>query len=144
MNSDLMFSSGKDDWETPQDFFDKLNAEFCFTLDPAANNQNHKCSRYYTERENGLLQNWGGRNSVLQSSIFQSATEFMGTKGGEGKQKAWNHRCYAASGAHGYTALSRLHIRPGGNSIHSRPVEICRSRELCSISVYGCYFQKLW
>ena len=43
MNTDLMFSSKTDDWATPQDFFDKLNEEFNFTLDPCASLENHKC-----------------------------------------------------------------------------------------------------
>ena len=30
------FSTGKDDWGTPQDLFDALNKEFGFTLDPCA------------------------------------------------------------------------------------------------------------
>ena len=34
LNTDLMFSSEKQTWETPQDFYDKLNSEFHFTLDP--------------------------------------------------------------------------------------------------------------
>ena len=33
MNTALMLSSKSDLWETPQDLFDKLNAEFRFTLD---------------------------------------------------------------------------------------------------------------
>ena len=36
MNTDAMFSSKTDQWETPQDFYDELNAEFGFTLDPCA------------------------------------------------------------------------------------------------------------
>lgn len=36
MNTKLMFSSEKEDWETPQSFFDGLNREFHFTLDAAA------------------------------------------------------------------------------------------------------------
>lgn len=34
--SKALFTSKKDYWETPQDFFDELNSEFCFTLDPAS------------------------------------------------------------------------------------------------------------
>lgn len=60
MNTDVMFSSKKMDWATPQDFYDKLNSEFHFTLDPCADESNHKCDRYYTERDNGLEQCWGG------------------------------------------------------------------------------------
>lgn len=60
MSHDLMFSSKKMDWETPQDFFDKLNAEFNFTLDPCANEQNAKCKKFYTIEQDGLIQNWQG------------------------------------------------------------------------------------
>lgn len=58
MNTDLMFSSNTDLWATPQSFFDELNNEFHFTLDPCATSENHKCEKYYTEREDGLKQSW--------------------------------------------------------------------------------------
>ncbi len=58
--TDGMYSSKTDEWATPQDFFDKLNEEFNFTLDPCANEENHKCSKYYTEKEDGLIQSWQG------------------------------------------------------------------------------------
>lgn len=60
MNTDVMFSSKTDMWETPQDFFDKLNAEFHFTLDAAASDNNAKCANYFTAADNGLRQKWEG------------------------------------------------------------------------------------
>lgn len=45
-------------WPTPQLFFDELNKEFGFTLDVAANADNHKCAKYYTQEQNGLDQSW--------------------------------------------------------------------------------------
>lgn len=54
------FSSETDLWATPQDFFDKLDAEFNFELDVCATHENAKCKKYYTVRENGLLQRWQG------------------------------------------------------------------------------------
>lgn len=57
-NLKTMLSSEKMDWETPQDFFNELNKEFKFTLDPCASKENAKCERYFTEKENGLIQNW--------------------------------------------------------------------------------------
>jgi site-specific DNA-methyltransferase (adenine-specific) len=54
----VLFSSNKEDWETPIDFFNKLDQEFHFSIDVASNSKNHKCERYYTEKENGLLQDW--------------------------------------------------------------------------------------
>lgn len=55
-----LFSSNTDQWATPQDFFDKLNAEFHFTLDPCASPENAKCQKYYTKEQDGLIQDWGG------------------------------------------------------------------------------------
>lgn len=60
MNTELMFSSKSDLWETPQDLFDKLNAEFRFTLDVCATADNAKCLRYYTPEQDGLSQPWEG------------------------------------------------------------------------------------
>ena len=60
MNTDLMFSSATDLWETPQDFFDALDSEFHFTLDACALPENAKCTQYFTPEQNGLNQNWGG------------------------------------------------------------------------------------
>lgn len=54
------FSSKSDEWATPQDFFDKLNEEFNFTLDACATHTNHKCDKYFTLEEDGLIQSWGG------------------------------------------------------------------------------------
>ena len=60
MKTDVLLSSKKMDWATPQDFFDKLNEEFYFTLDPCADENNHKCEKYYTEEQDGLKQDWSG------------------------------------------------------------------------------------
>jgi len=51
--------SGLYEWETPQDFFDKLNKEFGFTLDVCANEENKKLDIYFTEEQDGLKQDWG-------------------------------------------------------------------------------------
>jgi phage N-6-adenine-methyltransferase len=52
------YSSKSNEWSTPQDFFDKLNLEFQFTLDPCATKENYKCSKYYTIKDDGLAQSW--------------------------------------------------------------------------------------
>ena len=44
----VIFSSARDDWETPPDFFAELDKEFHFTLDPCAKPETAKCARYYT------------------------------------------------------------------------------------------------
>ncbi len=60
MNNNLMFSSKTDMWSTPQDLFDQLNEEFHFTLDPCCTDDNAKCMKHYTKKENGLSQSWVG------------------------------------------------------------------------------------
>ena len=60
LNTKVLFSSKEEKWATPQDFFDKLNDEFHFTLDAAASPDNAKCANYFTEEQDGLVQSWGG------------------------------------------------------------------------------------
>lgn len=59
MNS-VLLSSKSNEWATPQWFFDELNKEFHFTLDPCATPENAKCAKYYTREQDGLLQDWSG------------------------------------------------------------------------------------
>lgn len=57
MNRALL-SSKKMDWCTPQDFFDRLDAEFGFELDAAATEKSAKCARYFTPETDALAQSW--------------------------------------------------------------------------------------
>lgn len=59
MINELMFSSKTDLWSTPWNFFEKLNDEFHFTLDPCSTHENAKCYKHFTIEEDGLLQDWG-------------------------------------------------------------------------------------
>jgi len=65
MNRDLMFSSNSDEWETPKELFNKLNMEFHFTLDPCCTEKNKLCKKYYTKKENGLIQDWKGERVFI-------------------------------------------------------------------------------
>jgi phage N-6-adenine-methyltransferase len=58
MNIKACLSSKYMDWETPQDFFNKLNEEFNFTLDPCATPENTKCNKFYTKEDDGLSKDW--------------------------------------------------------------------------------------
>ena len=60
LNTKVLYSSKEEKWATPQDFFDKLNDEFHFTLDAAASPDNAKCPVYFTEEQDGLAQSWEG------------------------------------------------------------------------------------
>jgi phage N-6-adenine-methyltransferase len=46
MNTAVLFSSAKDDWQTPPELFAQLDAEFGFDVDVAANNSNALKDQY--------------------------------------------------------------------------------------------------
>ena len=55
-----LFSSNTELWATPQAFYDQLNQEFGFTLDPCALPDNAKCAKFFTPEDDGLAQDWSG------------------------------------------------------------------------------------
>lgn len=54
------FSSKTDLWYTPDDFYQKYNSVYNFSLDVCATVENAKCDRFFTESEDGLKQQWEG------------------------------------------------------------------------------------
>ena len=56
----VMFSTNRQDWETPADLFAELDAEFGFTIDVCATAGNAKCAHYWAPRDDGLSQRWVG------------------------------------------------------------------------------------
>lgn len=75
--NDVVFSSNKDDWETPQDLFDELDRVYHFTLDAAANEKNHKCRNYYTIEDDGLSKNWGGQSVYVNPPYGRKIREWV-------------------------------------------------------------------
>lgn len=126
-----LFSSAKDDWETPQDFFEEWNKQFHFSVDACANDSNHKCNRYFSKEQNGLEQDWGGEtvwcNPPYGKSIGQWVRKCW-TEAQKGKTKVvallpartdtrWFHD-YVYGKAIVYFVKGRLKF---GNAKHSAP-----------------------
>jgi len=84
MNIDVMFSSKTDLWSTPQDFYNKLDKEFNFNLDPCANNENHKCDEYFTIDNDGLKKDWKGHTVFVNPPYGRVI-------------KDWVQKCYEES-----------------------------------------------
>lgn len=101
-----MFSSARQDWATPQDLFDELNEEFHFNLDPCASAENHKCERYFTEEDNGLLQEWGG------SSVFCNPPYGRKSTGD------WIEKCYNESRKPGTVVVMLIPARTDTKAFH--------------------------
>ena len=79
-----LFSSNTDLWATPQQFFDELDAEFHFTLDPCALPENAKCRKFFTPDVDGLKQDWQG-HTVFCNPPYGRAIA------------AWVKKCYEES-----------------------------------------------
>ena len=78
----ILFSSKKEDWETPQKLFDELNKEFNFTVDVASSDNNYKVNKHYTIKENGLIQNWDNEIVWCNPPYGRTIEKWV--------EKAWN------------------------------------------------------
>lgn len=72
-------SSASDNWPTPQDFFDALDAEFGFVLDVCASTTNHKAPAYFAldhadpTRRDGLTADWATEADRLGGAIWMNS-----------------------------------------------------------------------
>ena len=73
----VMFSSKTAEWTTPQAFYDRLNQEFNFTLDPCCTDETAKCSTYYTEGDDGLAQPWAGHSVFMNPPYGRSIKDWI-------------------------------------------------------------------
>ena len=80
----VLYSSRSEEWPTPQSFFNSLDKEFRFTLDPCATRSNAKCARFFTRTDDGLNQNWG-RHRVFCNPPYGGAI------------RDWTRKCYESS-----------------------------------------------
>lgn len=61
MISKALFSSASEEWETPQDFFDKCATRWGpFDLDVCATKENAKCEKFFTKEDDALTKEWSG------------------------------------------------------------------------------------
>jgi phage N-6-adenine-methyltransferase len=67
-------ATSRDDWETPPEFFARLDGEFRFTLDAAASPVNAKCVRYFTKADDGLSQDWGSETVWINPPYGKTVT----------------------------------------------------------------------
>lgn len=77
-----MFSKASDEWATPQDLFDSLDAEFHFELDAAATSENTKCGFWNAvdgSSKDALACSWvgGKRSSVWLNPPYSKCRQFI-------------------------------------------------------------------
>lgn len=54
-----------------------IGGQVRFTLDPCANSENHKCEKYITKEQNGLLTDWGGGERVFCNPPYSQIGEWV-------------------------------------------------------------------
>ena len=114
MKTELFFSCKTDQWETPQDFFDQLDSEFHFTLDPCADEMNHKCDRYFTKDQDGLQQDWSGEvvfcNPPMAGRLASGCRSAL-RKCMQATASAWCCYCLQTQTPSGFTIGSTTRLR---------------------------------
>ena len=90
--SPSLYSCRTDDWPTPQAFFDQLNREFKFTLDPCASAENAKCRWFFTREDDGLKQNWRSHRVFCNPPYGKTMRD-------------WARKCFEASEGGALVAL---------------------------------------
>ena len=104
MDTDLMFSSNKQDWRTPPDLYSRLFSEYKFTLDPCSDHDNHLCDKYYTVETNGLEQSWIGETCYINPPYNDS--------------KSWIKKAYDEWQINNVTSVMLIPARPDTKSWH--------------------------
>ena len=72
-----LFSSATVEWPTPQFLFDALDAEFRFSLDPCSNGVNAKCKKFFTQKDDGLAQDWSADRVFMNPPYGRVLVDWM-------------------------------------------------------------------
>lgn len=133
-----MFTSNTNEWATPQAFFDELNKEFAFTLDPCATPENAKCARFFTKEIDGLAQSWRGETVFCNPPYGRDLAKWVAKAHAEVSGGGYNG-CYAYSRPYGYGVFSRLYLPKTRGTVYPRAVALQRKQKRHAVSVNGCY-----
>lgn len=108
VNKQLASSKGclqKDKWQTDPKVFKPLNDQYNFTLDPCCEIHTALCDKFYTEKENGLIQKWEGE------------TVFVNPPYSRGNIDQWMKKCYEES-LNGTTVIALIPVSTSSNWWH--------------------------
>lgn len=94
-----------EEWSTPQDFYNELHKEFKFTLDPCADENNHKCIKYYTKEDDGLEQDWEGETVFCNPPYGRDIYD-------------WVHKCWLENQIHDITVVMLIPARTDTKYFH--------------------------
>lgn len=131
MNTALMFSTGKDEWQTPPDLFARLNDEFHFTLDAAASLHNHQCPKWLgpdhpdPERRDGLAYDW----------CLDGGPVFLNPPYSRGLQRKFIELASVSAQLQGLTVVMLLPARTDTKAFHTHIWAACAHRPQTGVEV---------
>ena len=73
----VMTSSKVMTWTTPQAWFEYLDLEFDFTLDPCCERETAKCKKHYTPQEDGLSRSWQDERVFMNPPYGRDIPKWM-------------------------------------------------------------------
>ncbi len=126
------FSSKTNEWATPQDFYDLLNKEFNFTLDPCATKETAKCKRFFTQAMNGLAQSWKNERVFCNPPYGREIGKWV-KKASEAQGGGSRH---AYTGTNGHQILSPVYLSEvrRGDPFYQRSIEVWRMCQFRTVS----------
>lgn len=142
-----MFSSASSEWETPADFYEKLNDTFQFTLDPCSTPQTAKCDKYFTQEDDGLMQDWEGHKVFMNPPYGRGIDKWLKKAFDEGGKphttvvclipartdtKYWHNYCMKADEV--YFVKGRLKFSDQGSAPFPSAVVVFRGPPVVGMS----------
>jgi site-specific DNA-methyltransferase (adenine-specific) len=84
-----LYASRSEDWETPQNLYDRLDAIFAFALDACATAANAKARAYFRRADDALNQDWAPYGRIWLNPPY-------GRRIGDWMAKAYAESCKGA------------------------------------------------
>ena len=127
--NNVHFSSKTCLWSTPPETFKRLDFIHSFNLDPCATAENTTCPKFFTEKDNGLKQDWSGYRVFMNPPYGREIKHWM-KKAYEESLKGALVVCLVPSRTdtqwwHDYAVKGRIQYLKGrlkfGNATNSAP-----------------------
>lgn len=132
----IHFSSKTNEWATPQDFFDTLDKEFRFNLDPCANAKNAKCKLYYSS--GGLEKSWNNYRVFCNPPYGREIGRWVK----KGSEAVGGGSSDVDPGSNGHSIFSSIYLPEARsrNSLSQRSAQIWWEQNFSTIPIYGSNF----
>ena len=77
INMSVHYTSNSNEWTTPQEFYNRLDSEFNFDLDPCSDGYNAKCERFFTKEDDGLIQDWSNSTVFMNPPYGRAIKDWI-------------------------------------------------------------------